>query len=635
MLCGNELRADHYAENSSEADLDKSSSLLNEIINEEKVWKIATREDAFVRRALYRLLPAAIAKQKNLLNPSIISSNMLTSGLHVKQVSSAFDFAKAITLLSKEMPDVWTTYYTGSGKKSAQSRLVQFLKRGSQGGPPEFWSSVSSLLHNVPMSILTNPSEDGHSNHIDDELEIHSPVLNALREGISSKDEASLKQDSAWTAYLEVFNFIQASLPESNDRQSFCKAALFPLLEQYIRPSTENSTWTVSGPQQRKIHLKVCNLALSITPKLFEEEWHALSAKVVEDLKISQPEQSKDYAKSQEAMIGESDRWYQLHTSILHDIQASAFTTVMEQTLPNEIHSALVIIKSRNGKPYGAAAAVEKALLSVPLHLLTNGSTREALIDFANNVIPDLVLSPSAKYLLQILSSLEDQGDVSQAYEKCMQTLAESSDSPANSAALQKLVSSPHLSNTEKLDTIVMRKLHHAIEHDDDPSWKLVMAAFTNPAAPERLTHDMLVDMVGNLSINAETPAGLHGLEMAAMQSGGILKDFALSTKGSSLLSALLSVSESDNETISRRAKALNRLVERSLVVSGGTGQATKSMLEMIHRGINTAGAESLPYVIFICDAYLCMLMIITELMSLSARRRRCSTRLLQTISLR
>ena len=597
------MRADPYAENSSEADLDKCSSLLNEVFSEEKVWRLAAHEDPFVRRAIYRLLIATLAKQKNLLNASMISSNMLTSGLHGKQAGSAFDFAKAIAMLSKEMPDVWTTYYTGSGKKSAQSRLIHFLRRGSQGGPPEFWLSVSSLLHNVPMSILAKPIEDGHSNQADDELQKYSPVLNALREGISSKDETRLNQGSAWTTYLDVFNLVQASLPTSDERQLFCKAALSPLFSQYIRPSTEHSTWTVSGPQQRNICLRACNLALSITPKPFEEEWHALSAKVVEDLKISQPEQSKDYARSQEAILAESDRWYQLHASMLDDVQGSAFAAIMKQTLPNEISSALTIIRGRNGKPYGAAAAVEKALLSVPLHLLTDTSTREMLLDFASNVIPELLFSPSAKYLIQILSSLEDQGDVSQAYEKCIRSLAESSDSAANSTALQTLVSSPHLRNTEKLDTIVMRKLHHALEHDDDHSWKLVMAAFKNPAAPQSLTYDMLVDMVGNLSIHADTPTGLRGLEMAAMQSGTILKDFALSPKGSSLLSALLSLSESGNETISQKAKTLSSLVERSMVANGGTGQATRSMLDMIHSGINTVGVDSLPYVIFVCGA--------------------------------
>ena len=559
---------------------------------------MTTADDPFVRRALYGLLNVSLAKQKSLLDASLVSASMLTTGLHTKQVGSAFDFARTVSILSKELPEVWTLHYAGSGKKSAHNRLIHFLKRGSQGGPPEVWSYVSSLLSSLPSSILIDASEDGPAGKADDEAPRHLSLLTALRDGINSKAEARGNHGRAWNTYLDAFELTWKALPEPVNRQEISKEALLPILVQYIRPSPELSSWTVSGVQQKSICLRVCNLAIVNSPDLFREELHAVSGKIVEDLKTSLPEQSKEYSKSQESITNLADRWYQLQGSLHREKTDNGIRSILEQSVPIEIASALAVIESRNGKPYGAAAAVEKAIYYIPDIVLGNATTRKALLEFANNVVPGLIMSPSARNLIQILDQLEEKEGFSQAYQKSIQRLTEAPESEAKSRALQAVISSPRLAQNEFLSKVVVGSLQCALKNDDDSNWKIVMAAITNPEAPESLTDDILVQLFDSLSVDVDRPAGLHGLETAAKQREGIVKDFALSAKGSGMLPTVFSLSESSDDSVARRAKGLSNLLEHAMASNGESGQATKPMLEMINKGIGASGPNSLQYVI-------------------------------------
>lgn len=563
-------------------------------MNEDKVWKLSIHADPFVRRALYRLLSVALAKHKNSLNPSVISANILTSGLHANQAGSALDFAKVVSTLSAELPNVWTIHYTGSGKKSAQNRLCYFLKKGSQGGPPEFWTQISSLISSLPLSVLLNEEEDDHTSDSDAEKRPHSQVLNALHEGLSSKDEPRSNQSSAWNCYLDVFELLQASRPKSADYQQFYEDSVFPIVPQYIRPSPEFSRWTVSGIYQKDICLRACNIALLDDPHAFGKQWRDLSGKIVEDLKTSLPEQSKEHTKSQDSLSAETDRWYQLQGALLGGPASKFIRLIVEQSILCEVESIVGILKARHGKPYGAAAALEACIKCTTEITMGNQAIKTTLLQFVNHDIPGLVLSPSAKYLIHILGLLEGKDDVSQAYEKSLRNLTDAAESPSKANAMQTFISSQRLANSKSLFTIVMDSLRQALKTDDGASWILVMAAVVNSAAPRILTDGILAAIADHLSTSEESSAGLHGLELAAKQNQSVIQDFAASARGSRLLSTLLVLSESSDSTESRRAKGLSILVERAMAATVSSGQTTKPLLEMISSSIGSATAGSL-----------------------------------------
>ena len=588
-------------ENTPKPDLEKSKTLIGDFLKEANLWKLAFHEDPYVRRAIYKLLVVALAKEKEALDPSMLSVNMLTSGLHISQAGSALDYARAVAALSTEIPDVWTVHYIGSGKKSPQNRICHFLKRGSQGGSAEFWAQVSRIITVLPPKIIVNTANESGEVENEDE-HTFSPVLSAIREGLNSRGEVRANQGAAWSTYLDVFELVLSSFPAPPQKQRLYQTTIFPLVTQHIRKSPDQSRWVISGPQQGVLCTRACAIAILRGPEEFLDGWKTLSSKVIEDLKTSLPEQSKEFAISQDAVSSEMVRWYRLQASVLKSNAASSIGTIIGSTLPLEVRSIISLIKTRNGKPYGAASALESLIQVVPASLLHDNSVQEELVAFAN-IVPNFIVSPSAQYLIRVLSLLQEhnilegQTDIGHIYERCMSTLIDAPDSPAKAAALQSFISSPRLGDTESLSTVVMNDLSQAMKDDTGALWEPVMAAMANPQAPKRLTDDILANMTAGLSLSPDTTAAINGLEKIAWQNNSLLKDFILSSTGSTLRSKLLLLADSANESVSLRARNLDSTLERMLSVEGEGNQATKSMIAIVNEGLEKAVADSLSYV--------------------------------------
>ena len=538
----------------------------------------------------------ALAKEKEALDPSMLSVNMLTSCLHTRQAGSAFDYARAVAALSTEIPDVWTVHYNGSGKKSPQNRLCYFLKRGSQGGPAEFWAQISLILTMLPAGIIMNATNE--SEKIDNQDEhTFSPVLSAIHEGLNSRDEARANQDAAWSTYLDAFELVLSSLPASPDKQRLYETSIFPIVTQHVRKLPDQSRWEISGPQQVALCTRACTIAVLGGFEEFLDGWKTFSSKVIEDLKTSLPEQSKEFATSQDAVSSEMDRWYRLQALLLKSNAATPISTIIESTLLCEVRSIISLINARNGKPFGAASALESLIQVIPGSMLYDNPIAEELVDFANNVIPNVLVSPSAPYLIRILGFLEGQNDVWHVYEKCMRTLIDAPDSSAKAMALQSFISSPRLADTSSLSAVVLRDLSQAMKDDTGALWDPVMAAIANPLAPKKLTDEILANMAAGLSVSPDTTAAINGLEKILKQNKSLLKNFVLSSDGSNLRSKLLFLADSTDESVSLRARNLNSSLERILSVNGGDNQAFKSMIAIVNEGLERAEPNSLSYV--------------------------------------
>lgn len=580
-----------------EADIEKSRILLKEFLNEEKLWRFASDSDASVRRALYRLLGMALERYKETLNPSIISASVLMSGLNTTQSGSAFDFAKVLTQLSVKIPHVWTTSYPGSGKKSAINRLCHFLRKGSQGGPPGFWSQIAELLPNLPSSILVNIVDEEFDEKADSGKGSFTPVLSALHDGLNHRDEPRGNNIAAWSAYLTASDFILSSVPDAATRRQILTSSVLPILGQYIRPSSDNSRWAVTGSQGQIVCMRACNQAISRDAGSFGEGWNALSDTIVEDFKTSLPEQAKEHVKSQDSLSAEASRWYGLQAALLKDNGQNITGTIFKRTVESEINSIVSILKVRLGKPYGVSAALETSLQEIPEIVLGDEACKAKLLTFANETLPSLLLSPSAKYLVRILNHLDGSCDIAESYVKCMQMLVEAPESASKSIALQSFISSPRLATTDSLLTIVVASSNQAMKHDDPTSWDLVMAAIRNPAAPKSLTDEVLSNMTEGLSINSKSTTGLHGLELTIKHNAGTVTDFARSPGGSSLISKLLLLAESPDDEIAQRARDTSTIIEQALEAQGGVDHTTNPLIEIIKKGLRTAEVDSLSYV--------------------------------------
>ncbi|CAD6588972.1 MAG: hypothetical protein ASARMPRED_003848 [Alectoria sarmentosa] len=581
-------------ESNSEAEMEKSRTLLNEFLKEEKLWKLASDNDAFVRRALYRLLGMVLTRKKETLNPSTISASVIVSGLNTTQSGSAFDYAKALALLSVDLPDVWTTYYPGSGKKSAANRLCNFLKKGSQGGPPDFWSQIAVLISNLPLSILVRSADIESDKSVDGNKDSPTPVLSAMHEGLNGKDESRLNSFAAWNAYLVASDLALSSIPNTATRRRIVTSSVLPILAQYVRPSSDNSRWAVAGAQGQEVCVRACNQAILRDVYSFEEQWNTLSNTIIEDLKTSLPEQAKDYVKSQDSLSAEANRWYCLQAALLKGSGQDIADINIQHTIPLEIKSAVSILQARSGKPYAAAAALEILIQKLPKVVFSDDGCKAEILRFVNEALPSLLLSPSAKYLIRLLNHLDGSCDTTRSYNKCMQMLAEAPASASKSIALQSFISSPRLATTEFLSAMVIASLSQAMMDDNSMSWNLVMAAISNPGAPKSLTDEVLANMTEGLFFNPKGVTGLHGLEMTIKHNSGKVTEFARSPKGSGLLSNLLLLADSPDDGIAQRARYTSSAIEQALAAQGGAGQATNSMIEIVNRGFDTAETNSL-----------------------------------------
>ena len=582
----------------TQTDLEKSYPIFVALTNEKMLWKLANHADAFVRRAIYRLLIVCLGEWTQILNASMLSEYVLTMGLHTNQVGSSLDYVKAVVQLSEGLPTVWTSDYQGMGKKSAYNRLLHFLRKGSQGGPAEFWTHVSRLLSIVPTDILFAQSSMVHPEPASSESDVLSlPMLEALREGATNKDESRASTASAWNAYLRVCDFILSTGKVLNESR-FLQSYLLPLIYQYTKTTPDLSQWTLTGSQQQDICARACHIVLSRSLDLFEREWHFISSKIVEDFQTSLPEQSKDYTKSQDSVAAEALRWYRLQAALVERSTSESAMQTISQEVVHEIAAAISVLKARNGKPYGLAAALQTAVQLVPTLIFSQGQAKDPLVEFVDNHIPCLMTSPSAPYLIRLLDIMEDSMDIRSAYLSCIQTLEEMQESPAKQTALRTLLSSPGLAKAGLLSTTANRSLARAIDQavkeNDDSNWSLLTAALVNVAAPKDLTDDVLTIMTEGLSIETNTHASLHGLELTTKQNKTAIRDFAAQSKGSSLMSKLLFLSDAPDLAISQKAKELMTEIEDALSTAGNITQNTRPLFKAIQREFEVAGPESL-----------------------------------------
>ena len=574
----------------------KQRPVYQELLGEDHIWKLSSYPDSFVRRAVYRLLVAVLAKEKDLIDLHTISTHFLMETLHIEHTGSAYEYAKALTQLSIGCPDIWTRYYPKTTKKSAAKRLCQFFSKGSQGGPPDFWNQISVLLDHVPVTVLAPEQSDAQGQASSEQEQAQYPLLEAMHHGVTHKDESRTNQSIAWQAYLKLAGLIQPSVSNIVLRRQFLESSLVPIIVQYVRPRPEHSAWNLSNSNQQAICLKVLDFILQSGSEVLESTLNYLSNAIIEDLQTSLPEQSKDYIKSQDSIIAQANRRYSLQSVVLKSKGSDIYRSLFTQTSAAEIRASISTLKARNGKPYSAAATIEIALRLGPEYTLHHKDTVVLVAQFVQAEVPVLLLTPSSAYLLSILQILERVQDTREVYQDCIRRVVKVPNSTAKYKALESLISSPRLGKVEdskELIIVVKDSLQQAMDGNNE-CWSLVNASIGNPYAPNDLTDELLTTLTEGLAIADRTTAALRGLEMAVKHNGKAVKAFSTSSKGSRMLSRLLFLTESADDDASLQARSLSTAVETIISSEKGSNLALRSMVEIISKGLDTAESSSL-----------------------------------------
>ncbi|KAF2478305.1 RING zinc finger protein-like protein [Lindgomyces ingoldianus] len=562
-------------------DLSKLQSEYTGLLTDDKLWGFASYNDAPIRRSIHRFLKTCLSKQPEAVaaNLEAISRPYLSVALNSDQTGSAYDYLEALVLLTSAHPTVWTEHY--KSKTSADRRLRQFLKKGSQSGPRDFWARLAALFNALPSNILPRTGADA------------TEILSALHSGIVKKDEPRSNLETALFSYLEVTNIVCRLLPEQ-DRRKLAADMILPIISQYLRPSPENAQWTLPPDG-----LALASRALTIlgVESVLQEEWPRYVEAFIGDIRVSAPEQSKDHERSQASLIQQAKRLASLQKSALSTNPATPLRAVFTKSNASIIHKALHVVRNRNGKPYGAAGTIAEFLHRNGSFILADKETKQQLEDFVQQDIQKFILSRSSSHLVDILYTFSQSPFFEETWGTCLKSALNEPDSPVKVAALEALLTSSKIPNTFELalsDTelqgyiksSVQATLEGSLEWD---SFNRILQSSSNILAPET-TDEILSSMAKSLSVSAQAPFALQGFRQIVKQNPSLLRSFLSTQNGSDLLRQLLLASESPDDEISQEAAAVNSSLQTIL---GAESTSKQSVYDVIQHGLLDATQTS------------------------------------------
>lgn len=551
------------------AETSKQGHQYEAILEDGKLWDLVSHPDAGVRRSLHRLVQVCLAKHPELVESNLkaVSKAYIYKGLPSDQASSALDFIQTLQSLTTKYPSVWTDAYTG--KKSAISRLQQGLKNGSHSSTTLFWDVMANVFRSLPNEVLP-------TSH--DEI---ADLLLAARDGAARKEER-FNASSAWPAYFTLVDVVTQNLSEG-DCDSLLEAFAMPPVNQYLHPSEDSVKWTITGAKAALLISKV--MIVRRLPPLLERKWLHLAEKLVEVAKMSQPEQSKDFDKSQKHVASSGERWSGLQREILAGNYA--LTESLKSTFAKAnieiLNGCAALLKSRNGKPYGAAAVIEELLRACGPTVMRDDSFRSAMTNFAKEDVPKMTYSPSQRHLAQCLYAIRDEKEFEEAFERTMeQTLDSEESESAKVQALHALFPSKTPERaiqlaraSEKLQRFLCTL---PIRNGDTNTNNLLADLFKLGASNQATTDHLLADLTSSLTLQgAELYESLDSFEQLVATCQAVIQGFMTTDSGKELLPSVLRLERSSDDVSSEKAASL--AIKLSTAMGEGASMAKHSIV--------------------------------------------------------
>ncbi|OOG00697.1 hypothetical protein ASPCADRAFT_37833 [Aspergillus carbonarius ITEM 5010] len=573
---------------STHEDLQKDTATIENLLGSKSLWALSYHDDPFVRKSLYILTRTAVSKEPEELDWKLISAALIGKALHSSQLGSASELSETILQVTSARPQLWTGDY--SGKSSPSKRLLQYIQKGSQSGASSFWPNLHQLLQTIPFETLAKIDPQSTSETI---LGLSSAVAlsESFQEGLNSRDEPRLNKAVGWKAYIDTVVWLANRLGEG-DRVSFLRERLSPLLLQYVKPEQDRPQWTLPV-QSAEAVCTDCLVALSVQEyePVLKQLWTELSDGLLEAVKLSSPEQSKDFRSSQDAVCAQAGRLFALEASLLSrltdtDHEARIVGTFKNTNLPL-LDSCLEVLRSRNGKPYGAAAVVEETIRNVPQ--IVQGS--QSLLGFVQDDTPELLASPSADRLITIIMACRSWDGFGPSFEKVVEHVAQSDPESSNAQAVQKLLSSldfQEVGDQSGLVSLIMRALDRACK-GSDLHWSIVIAVLQNHTSHGELTDSIFLSIVDALSEESKVFDTLHGLSRISTSVPSAVQNFQSGSQGSRLSGKLLFLTESSDEEVAGLAESLSKTLKESVV----SETSAKSSFEILQHHFENVNEES------------------------------------------
>ncbi|KAI5206537.1 hypothetical protein AUEXF2481DRAFT_44158 [Aureobasidium subglaciale EXF-2481] len=565
----------------------KQQETYEGIIGQSNIWNLASyKEDVVVRRFIHRFLRTCLAKQKAAVeaNLSTISEAYISKALPHDQTGSSYDFMLALVELTDALPRAWTTSYTS--KKPAGTRLRGCIKRGSQAGPADFWTNAWLLFSKLPAEILPQKYSEAEE------------LLTAVHDGVCQKDDR-FNASAAWFTYFKVLDLVQntASLSDDEHETLLSKMAI-PAIEQYLRPSPSTANWQISGakPAWNVSKAAFCKRL----PSVLEKKWPEYAALLVEDIRTSLPEQAKDFEKSQAHVASAAERWALLQSELLRDEYqlSEALRTIFSQSAKDVVNASLEALRNRNGKPYGAAAAIDELQNHCKTLLEEDRETQDIVATFVVQDLPGLLSSPSQKQLVSLLYHFQTDSRFGEAWNKAATALGNSQDSDEKLNAFRDLLASPRVKPAAELaaqngeiQAFLQRQFKSSL--DTGAQWSFISSIIkgTPSVASTETVDSMLADLTTSLSIFGKANSALDGLQEITKSNKTLVKEHIKKPSGSQLLPNLLLLEESTDESLAAKASSISK----GIVTEADKSGSQTILFDVVHQSLRDVSSSSLP----------------------------------------
>lgn len=557
-------------------------------MNSKNIWSFAHHADPFVRRSVYNLLRSSLAQDIEDLDWRVISNSIISQALPTPQLGSATEFSETLLQLSQNRPLIWTTDF--SGKTDSSKRLHQYIKKGSQGAAELFWTNLVELLQTVPIEIISRYGSKGGDRSSEIGLTQAKALMNDLLAGLTSRDEPRHNLKTGWAAYYDVGIWLSTLVPET-EKSDLVTEYLTKIFDPYVNgdgedqwilpPSIASATCTVA-------FLRLTNYGYE---KELKEAWEIVTQNLLQAVKLSLPEQSKDFRSSQDGVCTKATQYFKLEAAVLYNLPSEdqGISSLFEETSLLLLKGSLQVLLARNGKPYGAAAVVEEAIRHVPEFIKDS----EDVVNSLKDAIPQLLPTPSADRIMSVILMCSDWNGFESVFDASLETMTEVTMQDSRGSALQKLLSTVDFQKVQEsshFTSIVSSSVEKAVTGTAS-QWPFVFSVIENKTVPDGMIDQIVVLLVQGLSSDDDnvvaTLSGLSGLEG---QKAEALKRLRNGKEGSRLVARLLYLTESPIEEISQKAEHLEKTM-RATVSADITSASTREILKQELQGI---GPQSL-----------------------------------------
>ncbi|CAD0053196.1 unnamed protein product [Aureobasidium pullulans] len=520
----------------------KQQEAYESIIAQNKIWELASyKEDVVVRRSIHRFLRTCLTKQRTAIeaNLSTISEAYISKALPHDQTGSSYDFMLALVELTDALPQAWTTSYTS--KKPASTRLRGCIKREVL---PQKYSEAEELLI-------------------------------AVHDGVGQKDDR-FNASAAWFAYFKILDLVQdsASLSDEEHETLLSKMAI-PAIEQYLRPSPSTADWLISGAKPA---------------------WNVSKAAFCKRL----PSQSKDFEKSQAHVASAAERWALLQSELLREEYQvpESLQSVFSQSTKDIVKASLELLRSRNGKPYGAAAAVDELQNHCKTLLAKDQETQDTIATFVIEDLPEMLSSPSQRQLVSLLYHFQNDSRFGEAWNKAANALGNSPDSDEKLDAFRNLLASPRVKPAAELaaknsdiQAFLQRSFKSSL--DTGAQWSFVSGILkgTPSVASTETIDGMLADLTTSLSVSEKAGSALDGLQEITRSNKTLVKEHIRKPNGSQLLPNLLLLEESADELLAAKASTISK----GIVTDADRSGSQTILFDVVHQSLRDVSPSSLP----------------------------------------